>query len=37
MAALTHDEHGRIPLKRGEHRVIRQMEYSPAVIRNVAD
>lgn len=35
--SLTHQEHSRIPLSPGTKRVIRQREYSPAAIRNVAD
>ena len=37
MAALTHEEHGRIDLAPGNYRVRRQREYSPQAIRNVAD
>ena len=37
LAMLTHDEHATIPLERGVYRVIRQREYSPEAIRNVAD
>lgn len=36
-ALLQHDEHGRIPLVPGHYDVIRQREYSPEAIRNVAD
>lgn len=36
-ALLQHDEHGRIPLAPGNYEVIRQREYSPEAIRNVAD
>lgn len=36
-SAVKHQEHSRIPLKRGGHRVTRQREYSPEAIRNVAD
>jgi hypothetical protein len=36
-APLTHQEHSKIPLKRGRHVVRRQREYSPSAIRNVAD
>ena len=35
--ALRHDEHGAIDLPRGDYQVIRQREYSPEEIRNVAD
>ncbi|HET6372677.1 MAG TPA: hypothetical protein VFG76_05185 [Candidatus Polarisedimenticolia bacterium] len=34
---LTHEEHGTIPLDRGLYRVIRQSEYAPEEIRQVAD
>jgi hypothetical protein len=37
LANLTHEEHATIPLARGFYRVIRQREYSPEAIRNVAD
>lgn len=37
VAALTHDEHSTIPLECGTYRVIRQREYTPEAIRNVAD
>lgn len=36
-AELRHEEHGTIVLPRGTYRVIRQREYSPAEIRQVAD
>lgn len=36
-AVVRHQEHAEIPLKRGTYRVIRQREYSPESIRNVAD
>ena len=35
--ALTHQEHGRIALAPGCYEVVRQREYSPKEIRNVAD
>lgn len=35
--ALVHEEHGRIALAPGCYRVVRQREYSPEAIRNVAD
>lgn len=35
--ALVHEEHGRITLEPGCYRVLRQREYSPEAIRNVAD
>lgn len=34
---LRHDEHGTIGLDAGTYEVIRQREYSPEAIRNVAD
>jgi hypothetical protein len=36
-AELRHDEHKTIVLPRGTYRVIRQREYSPEAIRQVAD
>lgn len=36
-AELRHEEHGTITLARGTYEVIRQREYSPEAIRNVAD
>lgn len=36
-ALLKHDEHGAIALAPGGYEVIRQREYSPDAIRNVAD
>lgn len=35
--SIVHDEHAPIVLPAGEFQVIRQMEYAPAEIRNVAD
>ena len=35
--ALVHQEHSAIPLKPGAFEIIRQCEYSPEAIRNVAD
>ena len=35
--ALEHDEHETIQLPPGDYRIIRQREYSPEAIRNVAD
>lgn len=35
--ALEHDEHSTIAIPPGNYRVIRQREYSPEAIRNVAD
>lgn len=37
MAALHHQEHSTIPIEPGFYRVVRQREYSPEAIRNVAD
>lgn len=34
---LTHQEHGKIALDVGSYEVVRQREYSPEAIRNVAD
>lgn len=36
-AHLVHEEHGTIDLAPGTYRVVRQREYSPEAIRNVAD
>lgn len=36
-AELKHEEHATIQLSPGNYRVIRQREYSPEAIRNVAD
>lgn len=36
-ATLIHQEHGPIPLPRGEYRVWRQREYSPGEIRIIRD
>lgn len=35
--ALEHDEHDTIAIPPGNYQVIRQREYSPEAIRNVAD
>jgi len=35
--ALTHEEHAPIEVPPGDYRVVRQREYSPSEIRNVAD
>ncbi len=35
--ALEHDEHDTIHLPAGDYQIIRQREYSPRAIRNVAD
>ena len=37
LTALTHDEHGTVVLTEGTHEVIRQVEYTPAEIRDVQD
>ncbi len=37
VAALVHDEHSTIELPTGNYRIVRQREYSPEAIRNVAD
>ena len=37
MAMLQHEEHGTIELPQGIYEVIRQREYSPEAVRNVAD
>ena len=34
---LRHEEHGPIALAPGAYRVVRQREYSPEAVRNVAD
>lgn len=36
-ASITHEEHTAIPLDAGTYEVIRQREYHPEEIRNVAD
>jgi hypothetical protein len=36
-ALLTHDEHAPIPLPAGAYRVVRQREYTPEQVRDVAD
>lgn len=36
-AELRHEEHGTIALSKGTYEVIRQREYEPEGIRNVAD
>jgi hypothetical protein len=35
--ALEHDEHDTISVPPGNYRVIRQVEYTPEAVRNVAD
>lgn len=37
LAELVHEEHKTIPHEIGKYRVVRQTEYSPAALRNVAD
>ena len=34
---LVHDEHDAIAVPKGNYRIVRQREYSPSEIRNVAD
>jgi len=34
---VTHDEHSKIKLPKGNYRITRQREYSPEATRNVAD
>jgi hypothetical protein len=34
---LTHQEHGPINIPAGSYQVVRQREYSPEAVRNVAD
>lgn len=36
-ASVVHEEHGTIKLDAGFYEVIRQREYSPEAVRNVAD
>ena len=36
-ASLKHEEHSTVTLPPGLYRVARQVEYSPAALRNVAD
>jgi hypothetical protein len=35
--SVVHEEHAAIPLQPGVYRILRQREYSPEAIRNVAD
>jgi hypothetical protein len=35
--ALEHDEHATISIPPGDYQIIRQVEYSPEAVRNVAD
>jgi hypothetical protein len=35
--ALEHEEHGTIKIPPGNYQIVRQREYSPETIRNVAD
>ena len=37
LTEVQHQEHGPIPLAPGKYKVVRQREYSPEAIRNVAD
>lgn len=37
LADLEHQEHSTIQIPKGKYRVIRQREYTPEAIRNVAD
>lgn len=37
LAELKHEEHKTIPHEVGKYRVVRQTEYSPQALRNVAD
>ena len=37
LSQLVHDEHAAITLEPGTYQVIRQVEYTPEAIRNVAD
>lgn len=37
VVALRHEEHGAIDIAPGTYRVVRQREYHPEAIRNVAD
>ena len=37
LTEVRHQEHAPIPLAPGKYKVIRQKEYSPEAIRNVAD
>jgi len=34
---VTHQEHSEVELPPGNYRIIRQREYTPAAVRNVAD
>lgn len=36
-AVVVHEEHSSIKLEEGTYKIIRQREYSPEAIRNVAD
>lgn len=36
-ATVDHEEHDRIELPAGDYQIVRQREYSPEEIRNVAD
>lgn len=37
VSTLRHEEHAPITIDKGVYRVVRQREYSPEAIRNVAD
>jgi len=37
LTEIRHQEHAPIPLAPGKYKVVRQREYSPEAIRNVAD
>ena len=37
VVALEHDEHSTIAIPPGNYQIVRQVEYSPEAIRNVAD
>lgn len=34
---IVHQEHTHIPIEAGDYRIVRQREYTPEAIRNVAD
>ena len=36
-ADLTHQEHSTIPIPTGKYQVVKQVEYTPAELRNVRD
>jgi len=37
VADLTHQEHSTIPIPTGTYKVVKQVEYTPAELRNVRD